>query len=249
MAHNAGRDALVERAAQHWERSRQQKRADVSPRPGRPFTVAIAREAGSGASAVGQEVGLRLGWAVYDRELLEQIAREMGLRAGLLESVDERHVGWWTESVQQFLSATAPLPAVSESGYVRHLAETVLALGAHGECVIVGRGSAQILPPETTLRVRLVAPFKSRVARVARERGLSEAEAAHLVQDFDRERARFVRDHFQKDPDDPRNFDVILNTSRLAPPACADVIVQALREVQAVAAGQREEASPASSRR
>jgi cytidylate kinase len=248
MTHAAGRDALVERAFRHWERRGQAAQADRSPQPSRPFSIAFAREAGSGVTEVAREVGLRLGWEVYDRDLLEQIAREMGLRTSLLESVDERHVGWWAESVQQLIAATAPLPAVSASGFVRHLAETVLALGAHGECVIVGRGSAAILPPETTLRVRLVAPFPDRVARFAREQGLGHDEAARLVQQLDHERARFVRDHFHKDPADPRHFDLVLNTSRLSPAACADVIVQALREVQQ-AAGYRAEASPAPPRR
>jgi cytidylate kinase len=231
MPHDISLDQLVDRAARHWERRAEAARSHPSPRPPRPFTVAIAREAGSGASEIAQEVGLRLGWTVYDRELLEQIAREMGLRANLLETVDERHGSWWSEGVEQFLSTGAPIQTVTVSAFVRHLAETVLALGAHGECVIVGRGSAQILPRETTLRVRLVAPFKDRVARVQSWSGLDEAEAARRVQELDRERHRFVRDHFIHNVDDPCHFDLILNTSRLSASACAELIVVALKEV------------------
>ena len=106
------------------------------------------------------EIGRRLGWTVYDRDLVDRIAQEMGLRAGLLQSLDERHTSWMSEAMQQFLATTAT-PYVGESNYVRHLAETILALGTHGECVIVGRGSAMILPEETTLRVRLMAPFRT----------------------------------------------------------------------------------------
>ena len=51
-------------------------------------------------------------------------------------------------------SATAG-PAAS--GYVHRLIQTLLSLAAKGECVILGRGAAQALPPQTTLRVRLVA--------------------------------------------------------------------------------------------
>ncbi len=232
MDHNISRDQLVDRAVRHWEQRAAAVRQDRSPALARPFTIAIAREAGSGATQVAQELGQRLGWTVYDRELLEQIAREMRLRAGLLETVDERHVSWWSESVEQFLSAGAPMGRVTESAFVRHLAETVLALGAHGECIIVGRGSAMILPPETTLRVRLVAPLKDRVANLQAWSGLDEEEAARRVQELDHERFRFVRDHFVRDPDDPRHFDLILNTSRLSSAACATLIISALNEVR-----------------
>jgi cytidylate kinase len=195
--------------------------------------VAIARETATGATAVAEEVGRRLGWTVYDRDLVERIAREMGLRASLLESVDERHQNWLTESVRSFLTALGEVPSVSESAYVRHLVETVLALGAHGECVIVGRGSSRVLPPESTLRVRLVAPFEYRVALAARKRGLDTRAAAERVQELDRERERFLREHFRADPEDPRGYDLVLNTSRFPVCECADLILDGLRRMQA----------------
>ena len=39
-------------------------------------------------------VGQKLGWPVYDQELLEYIAHEMHLRAGVLESLDEKAFRW-----------------------------------------------------------------------------------------------------------------------------------------------------------
>ncbi len=61
---------------------------------------------------------------------------------------------------------------------VHHLVETLRALGAHGECVIVGCGAAFILPAKTTLRVRLVSPLPQRIQVVSRQYGISEQEAA-----------------------------------------------------------------------
>jgi cytidylate kinase len=222
---------LVERAVRHWERRHKSGQAPSVP-TARPFTIAIAREAGAGASTVAEELGKQLGWTVYDRDLVEQIAREMGLRSNLLKSVDERHVGWWREAVGQFLSTTAPVTNVSESAFVRHVIESVLALGTHGECIVVGRGSTVILPPATTLRVRLVAPFDHRVARWASLAKLDHDAAAREVRTLDRERIRFIRDHFFCDPDDPRHVDLVLNTSRLSPPACAHTIIAALQDLQ-----------------
>jgi cytidylate kinase len=231
MAFNNVADALVEQVCRQWERRREAGAREEAAMQEQPaFSIAIGREAGAGASSIAQEVGRRLGWTVYDRDLVERIAQEMGLRATLLESLDERHTSWLSESMQQFLSTTAG-PYVSESAFFRHLAETILALGTHGECVIVGRGSGMILPAERTLRVRLVAPVKDRVARTAERLGQSLEAAAQHVQSLDHARARFVRDHFRKDPEDPRNFDLVLNTSRFSVHACADLIVDALHRL------------------
>ncbi len=221
----AGRssEALV-RAMHHWEGRRQAAGPGSAPAG---FTVAISREVGALGTSVARAVGERLGWPVYDHELLEQIAREQNLRVGLLESVDERRTSW----IEECLEAFAEIPAVSNSAYVRYVTETVLSLAAHGECVIVGRGAAQILPPASTLRVRLVAPVERRVEWMMRERHLSQADAARQVSHTEHERARFVRDHYQKDPADQHGYDLILNTGRLSVADSAGLIVDALHRL------------------
>jgi cytidylate kinase len=228
---------LIERAFRHWEARRRAAAAqrDLSPRTGTAFTIAIEREAGTQGTNVAKEVARRLGWHVYDHELLEEIARDMGLRTNLLESVDERQQSWLIEMAEAFLSAPRTGdwgPLVTESGFVQHLIKTVLALGAHGEAVIVGRGAGFILPPATTVRVRLVGPVRERIAALGKNLGLTEHEAARRVRKLDRERADFVQDHFLKDPTDPHNYDLVLNALRLTIAQSAEVIVAALERFQ-----------------
>src|SRR5262249_35408109 len=111
------------RAQSHW-----QAQGEEARNAAHAITMALTREAGCPGPSVGREVGTRLGWPVYDHELLERIAQEMGLRVSLLESVDERRRSWLLESVEALSTA----PNVSEAAYVRRLAETLLSLGAHG---------------------------------------------------------------------------------------------------------------------
>ena len=228
---------LVEKAFRHWEVQRRAAAAklDLSPRIAQAFTIALSREAGTQGTAVAQEVGKRLGWHVYDHELVQLIAREMGLRTALLESVDERQQPWLVETVEAFLSApqrSYAEPLVSETTFVRHLVETVRALGAHGECVIVGRGASFLLPFETTLRVRLVGPEAERIVALSRRLGISQQEALCKVESLDRERTEFVRDHFHRDPTDPHNYDLVLNAARFPIAESAEIIIDALRHLQ-----------------
>jgi cytidylate kinase len=219
-------EALL-RANQHWQTHHQRRAAGTERQGG--FTIALSRETGARGTSVARALGQKLGWPVYDHELLELIAKEMNLRSRLLESVDERRVSW----IQDTLAGFALIPAVSEDGYVQHLVETLLSLATHGACVIVGRGAPHILPAATTLRVRLVAPLEDRIAVMSRELHLSREEAARRVPTTDRERARFVQDHFQKDTADPRNYDLVLNSARFSVDECADLIIGALRTLQA----------------
>jgi cytidylate kinase len=153
----------------------------------------------------------------------------MGLRVNLLESLDERRQSWLRETVESF----ALVPTVSESAFVRHLIETILSLGAHGECVILGRGAALILPPETTLRVRLVAPLEERITVISRRLGISRKDAAGHVEVTDRERMRFIRDHFLQDATNPHRYDLVLNTWRWSVEEAAQLIIDALHRLRA----------------
>jgi cytidylate kinase len=215
----------------HWEQRRDAgaRRSDLLPPTPHALTIALSREAGAQGTAVGRELGTRLGWPVYDHELVERIAQEMGANTRLLESVDERRVSWLLEEFEALMSA----PYASESAYVHRLVKTVLALGTHGECIIVGRGAALMLPAETTLRVRLIAPLKSRSAAMSKRLGVPEVEATRQLEALDRERNTFVQDHFFKDPADPRHYDLILNFTRFGVAGCAELIVDALDGLQA----------------
>jgi cytidylate kinase len=219
----------LERARRGWQRRLEPPVKPCPPRPiPPPFTIALSDEAGANGPAVAYALGERLGWQVYDHELVDWIARETGVRADLLKEVDERRVGWLEESLQALLAGLS----VSELTYVHHLGQTLLALASHGECVIVGRGAAQALPPATTLRVRLVGPLKDRVAAIQRHCGLSPDEAARWVKQRDRERSAFVKEHFHKDPTEPDQYDLLLNAFRFSAAECAEITGTALRLLQ-----------------
>jgi len=222
--------STLEHLCNHWEKRQASSLADSSDAPpAAAVTIAVARQAGTPGTSLAREVGRRLGWPVYDHELVEHIANEMGLRASLLESVDEKHVNWLLESIESLARA----PGTNQHTYVRHLVETLLALSMHGHCVIVGRGAAQILPDLSTLRVRLVAPQEDRIANVSKIQGLSLRDAARKVAKIDQDRAAFVRDHFHKDVTDTCGYDLVLNASRLSLNECAGVIVTAAQQREA----------------
>jgi cytidylate kinase len=217
-------------AMEHWRGRLLAEQSDGgSGRSSPALTVAISREAGANGALVARAVAERLGWPLYDQELLRRIADEMGIRASLLASVDERRKGWLEEALESFTST----PSVNANTYVRRLIETLFALAARGECVIVGRGAAQILPASTTLRVRLVAPWEDRVQTVRQRERITSEEAGRRVAAMDRDRAHFVQEHFRKDLTNPHGYDLVLNTARFSVEGCADLILEAVGRFEA----------------
>jgi cytidylate kinase len=198
------------------------------PSPPAPFTITISREAGALGNSVAAEVGRRLGWPVYDREILDKIAEELRRPPSRLEAVDERPASW----LEECLSALGDQHHVSPDTYFKYLNGVVRGLGVVGHCLIVGRGANFILPAQTTLRVRLVALPEDRARVVAQRLGLPAGEAAAWVVSTERQRRAFIKRYFRQDPTVPHHYDLVLNTSRLAVDEAADVIIQALRQFE-----------------
>lgn len=229
----------IERAEKHWKQHHKGETSGTFAPPG--LTIALTREAGAPGTLVARELQARLGWPVYDHELLERIAQEMGLRVSLLESLDERRQHWLVETLQGLGTA----PSMTENAFVRHLIGTIVSLGAHGQCIIVGRGAVHILPFASTLRVRLIGLLADRIASVRERLGVSWEEAARKVEETDRQRQQFIKEHFQQDVTDARHYDLILNTSRWSAAECADFIVDAVRRMQTHPPGRTPAQSPA----
>jgi cytidylate kinase len=205
----------------------QGNRAPAPPRPAIPasLTIALSREAGSRGGTISRRVGKKLGWQVYDQELLEYIAQEVAFRQGITDTLTEAAAAWANERLQTLLrdQNLSDHPAIVE------LARIVLALGAQGDAVIIGRGAGCILSHESTLNVRIIAPLADRIAYMSQYLLRSEQETAKEVELRDRLRIDFVTTHFHRPPTDTYQYDLILNSSLLGEEICAGLIAEAAR--------------------
>jgi len=193
------------------------------------YVITISREAGALGTTTARALGARLGWPVYDQEILNQMGKEMGLHVDLVKLVDEKPMNWLEECIVNLVNRDS----VSHDQYMVRLIASVRALGEQGNCVIVGRGANFLLPREKTLNVRLVGDPKNCIAHMQTKLNLSKQEAVRWVEKTNHQRHEFVKHHFGKKVDDPLLYDLVLNTSRLSADECAEVIVGALRLLQA----------------
>lgn len=102
--------------------------------------------------------------------------------------------------------------------------------------VIVGRNGALILADRpAALHVRLDGPLQQRIARAAKEHGISVERAAKRQKREDQVRAEMSIDLYGWDPRLDERYDLVLNTGTLDLDSCVEIIVYACR----IKAGRR----------
>jgi len=215
--------ASLERYLRHWR-----ERGALMTLPEQngqtlPITIAVSQECGVNGRGIAKAIGQQLDWPVYDRELVEMISEDTGVHTHLLDSIDEKSPHWLAECLDTFQQEKT----ISGSGYAIRLIKVLFALSGHGNCVVMGRGAAQVLPVKQTLRVRLVAPLAERITEIQQQKEMSYKEAKKHIEEVDKERAAFVKGYFHKDVSDPHGYDLLANSLRIGIDQTAKLILLA----------------------
>jgi len=222
--HDKSVSAALERQMRNWEIARQQAAGQEEPVVRTQPFVTVSRMLGSGGSDLAKRIAAALHWPLFDRELMLHMAGDDRVRRQIYESLDERDLGYIEESVRVFTSVE-----FRRNDYFRRLIETLLALSRQGRAVFLGRGADLMLPRDHGLRIRVVAPPTVCAQRFAERSGLTLAEAAREIEQVERERSRFIRKHFNVEPDAPDRFDLTINLSAITPEEAVQVVMNLLK--------------------
>jgi len=227
--------SLIEEQIGRWEelqRTRQPAPSGVC--------VALSHLPGAGGRELAESVAKRLGFGLFDREIVEAIASDAGTRAQLVADLDE-HV---RTGIDRYFVDLLRGRQFTESDYLKGVARVVGTLARRGRAVVLGRGSTAILAPHEALRVLVVAPREARVARVAKERGLDEAAAGERLDREEANRAEFFRHHFHRRQEDPALYDLAINTATWSLDSATTLVAEAFARhaSERIAAGTRSQA-------
>jgi cytidylate kinase len=215
-----GIEALVDEQVRRWEHQRlsqMRRKKQVAP------VIVVSRQFGGLGAALARVVAARLGFQLWDRDLLQAVAEHGHASAALIASLDERR----RDAITDYIEVLGSSDAVTHADYLRALARVVRTIAEHGRAVIVGRGAQYMLEGHAMLRARAVASLEARVANLIKSRGLDEREAYDLAREVDAERTAFVRESFGRDIEDPTENDLLVNTGTLSLEQAASVVVAA----------------------
>jgi hypothetical protein len=210
--------------------------------------ITISRDKGSLGDAIAQELGQRLGWAVYDKEILNYIAQDSHVRQSLVQQLDEKAQNLVHETIQRFLRM-AEGGSFGVAEYHEALLKSLAYLSTRGEAILVGRGANFAMRCETTgLHIRIIASPKIRIQRLSLRWHIAPAEAGWRMEEMDTERRNFIRHHFRQNIDDASYYDLVYNTDHLTPSQVVDSIIGVIQSspqktATTPLAGSKEEAS------
>ena len=206
--------------------------------------ITISRQYGAGGSEVARRVADGLGWRVVDNELIDRVASRAGLPPEEVARREERAPGF-VERLTRALSRSSPesfpapadqVPEPEEATLVRITEGVVAEIAAEGRVVLVGRAGPAVLRGEhAALHVKLVAGPEIRLRRILEEGragglgGPAVKTAEQAMQDADTNRARYLKQYYGLDWNDPTNYHMVLNTGALGLEGTTAVIVERAR--------------------
>jgi cytidylate kinase len=204
----------------------------LTPDPTPRLAVTISRQSGSGGHAVAEKLAEylqahaptgSLPWLVFDRNLVEKVVEEHKLPGRVVRFMPEDRVTDITDMIHEMFGLHPPFWTL-----VRLTSDTILHLAEQGNVILVGRGANLVtskLPH--VFHVRLIGSLEKRIEHIQEIRSLGKKAAAELVHDEDLGRERYLKKYFNKHPDDPMLYHLVINTDMLSYADAARLIADA----------------------
>jgi cytidylate kinase len=175
--------------------------------------ITLSRELGSLGTEFADTLSSRLGYSKLDKESLEVLLKKLGMTEPQFERDDEKKPGFW----EQF--------TLEKVRYLHFMKAAMYRFASEKDCVIVGRGAHIIFRSVPgTLKLRIIAPPKVRVARIRERLGLDEQHALRMIHQSDHDRAGYHKYFFNAAWDSPTDYDLVVNTAAISPAETCDTV-------------------------
>jgi hypothetical protein len=187
--------------------------------------LTLSRDDGSLGDEIAVELANRLGWRLFDKEIVNYIAENSRVREDIVRQLDEKSQGVMQEAILRLLRMPESVPFGSEE-YHESLLKTLATLATQGGAILVGRGANFALHwADHGLHVRITGSLEVRTRRASETWRVPLGKARHDLMAADAEKRYFIRHHYRKDFDDLRYYDFVFNTDHLSADQVANSVV------------------------
>jgi cytidylate kinase len=197
--------------------------------------VAVCKDFASGGRELGRLLAKKLGYHYVDKHLFQQMAEDLHVSEGTLESFEQSREYRIPNLFFKFFSKSYiqrivgyDRTVVEEKEYQNSLKNLILGVAREGDAVIIGRAAYYFLKDmEGCYRFRLVAPVEWRKTYAVEKLGVSLSQAQNVIEKRDRNQDWFLRSVCGEDFDNALWFHLTLNMS-LIPLVKAAELVQSV---------------------
>ncbi len=215
---------VVNRSA-YYERFRKLARIKTPSAKDWNPDVTISRDPGSGGKVIASRLAKKLGWELFNKKLLAELARKLGYEESIIRAIDEHP----RTKVTDIFHALFNPHYISDYTYIQTLKKLVTAASIDNDVVFLGRGTNHILPEDKSLRVRITSSFENRVRNIMKYEGVSKEIASSHARKTERDRSDFIKQYFGCESNCPEHFDLTINTDYFTPDGAVALIIAAYR--------------------
>lgn len=186
--------------------------------------ITISREFGSGGRTVGKLLAEKLNYKYYDKEIIEEIAKESGFNKDYIEEARDSKT---YNNIFNIGFLARDYMGKSVDDYIWDSQVKVIEKIANSEepAVIVGRCSDYILKDrEDTLHVFIHADIKDRKRRIREKYGDTKVSLEKRIKEKDKKRKVYYRFYTDREWGNVENFTVTLNSGKLGIENCVDIV-------------------------
>lgn len=188
--------------------------------------ISISREYGSGGHEIAEMLAKDLGYALYDRNLLDHVAEEHGIAKEYIEKFEEKPRNpFLSRRVGQHSNSIAENIAEMQFKFLRDKAET-------GESfIVVGRCAETVLKNYPGLiSIFVLGDREEKIQHVIEKYQLSRADAIAKINRHDRKRKYYHNHYSDFKWGDSRGYDLCINSSRMGEEMTADILKKFIEE-------------------
>ena len=198
--------------------------------------VALSQMDGTGSEAIGREAARELGFGYLNEAIIAQVAQDHGMDADTVAEAERRKSFFLRVAEAAVHMAAAPVPPDPRlyepdqtDVLLSLIRDTVQDAAERGGVVLAAHAACYACADRPdVLRVWVTAPPATRVSRVVAG-GLSDKDAARWLDRSDAGRASYLKRVYGVSGESPADYDVVINTERLAPHAAVGLITGLVR--------------------
>ena len=193
--------------------------------------LTISRTFGCGAREIARELAERLGYSLFEKEIVPILAKKLDRKTEYTLEHDQLK-DMLSSSVIDFASsrfAFLKKDAINPQEYTEALRDVFLNFLRQGNVIIVGRGSQFILQDQPgVFHVRLIASMEFRVAHLKEQHFLKQSGRTLIqkIQAEDQRRQRFLKTHFNQTGENPLLYHLTINLSKIPKTRVLKMILQ-----------------------
>ncbi len=190
------------------------------------YVITISREFGSLGRPIAMKLAEILGIEFYDRDIVEQTAKNLGLPVSVIKDNEE-------QLKNRFFNMSYPLGTESsdqQDQIFQEQTRIIRDLADKESCIIVGRCGDYVFANEKNcLRVHIYAPYEARYRNCVDILHMDMETARREIKKVDKARKAYHMHYAGYAPGAPENLDVLINSEVFGINGTAQVLADMVR--------------------